>query len=174
MIALVIQDLILVNFSTHVKIRIMDHQLKPSIRDYRKISSYQRHKKQRLWQILVPVILAGLLLLAVAAIVVVSVTRPGGVDVVSQGADTSLIWLIIPVMMFAILVALILIALIILTGKAVHILPNYTFEAQRYGTIISSQIKLWLNKLTSPIVAVESIVARVSAFFSTLLGHSRE
>jgi hypothetical protein len=152
----------------------MDHQFINPDRDYRNNASYQRHKKQRLWQILLPVILTGLFLLVVAVLVVIRAAGPSGSDAPSQWADASLIWLIIPMMLFAFGAALFLMALIILTGKVVHILPNYTFEAQRYGNILSSLIKFWSNKLTSPIIAVESIFARVSAFFSALLGRTRQ
>lgn len=152
----------------------MNHQLTTSERDYRNNASFQRHKKQRLWQILFPLILVGLVLLAVAVLVVVAAAGTGGEEEASRWSDTSLIWLIIPMMLFAIVAVLFLIALIILTGKVVHILPNYTSEVQHYGNILSSQIKLWSDKLSSPIIAVESIFARIGAFFSALLGRTSE
>lgn len=164
----------MVNFVTHVKIRIMDHPITTLDRDYRNSASYLRHKSQRLWQILFPMLLTGMILLAVAILVVIGAAKPDGSEAASQWADTSLIWLIIPMMLFAFVATLLLIALIILMGKIVHVIPNYTFEAQRYGNIVSSQIKLISNKLTAPIIGVDSFLARVSAFFSALLGRTRD
>ena len=153
---------------------IMSIQVTSSESSYQKSASYRRHKKQRLWQVLLPMTLAGLFLLAVAALVVVSAIRTGGEGSISKGADTALIWLIIPVMLFAILFVLILLALIILVGKFVHILPVYTFQAQHYVRIFSASVKHWSDKLVSPVISAESVSARVGAFFSTLFGRARD
>jgi len=132
--------------------------------------SYQRHKKQRFWQILAPVGLGVLLMLAIAAMVVLTATGTIAGGSVSQWADTSFIWLIIPVMLFAIVFTLIIIGLIYLLAQVLNILPQYTFLVQQYVNLFEIQVKYWTRKIVSPVISIGSFTAAVEAFFSALSG----
>jgi hypothetical protein len=137
---------------------------------YQQSQSFQRHKKQYFWQILLPVGVGGLLVLAIAVMVILTA---GGTDAggpVSQWADTSLIWMSIPVLIFALLIGVVLIFFVYLIAQLLKVLPYYTSLAQQYTQLFSVKIKYWLNKIVSPFFTVSSFQARISAFFSALSG----
>ena len=134
--------------------------------------SFLRHKKQRFWQILTPVGLGVLLILAIAAMVIITATGTDAGGPVSQWADTSFIWLIMPVMVFAIVVTLIIIGLIYLLAQVLNILPQYTFLVQQYANLFEIQVKYWSRKIVSPIITIGSYAAVVKAFFKALTGRS--
>ncbi len=134
--------------------------------------SYLRHRKQRLWQILIPVWVGIFLILAVGALVVwtASGASPGGS--ISTGADTAIIWLILPVLFFAFLGGLVLLTLIYLLAKVLDILPSYTYLGQQYADLIAAQVKYWANLAVKPVLAASGFMAGVRAFFGNLFGDS--
>jgi len=137
---------------------------------YNLSTSLQRHKRQRFWQILAPIILGGLATLAAAVLMVLTLTGTvSGVNL-SQTADTSLIWLILPVMVFGVFFTMLLLGLVYGLARLLNILPQYTFLVQQYAALIESKIKLWTRKGLEPIISVKSITAAVSAFFKNLIG----
>ena len=69
---------------------------------YQLSSSLQRHKKQRFWQIMAPILLGGLVTLAAAVLMVLALTGTVGGISLSQYADTSLVWLILPVLVLGV------------------------------------------------------------------------
>lgn len=142
--------------------------------DIEKTDSYRRHQRQRFWQILTPLGLSVLLILVLAVMVVMTATTTEVGGAVSQWADTSLIWLSMPVLIFAIITILILVGLIVLVARILNIVPVYTFLGQQYSNWIAVKVKYWLNKLVEPLIAVRSFRAAVGAFFSALLGRSKK
>ena len=142
--------------------------------DIEKTNSYQRHQRQRFWQILTPLGLSVLLILALAVMVVMTATKTEVGGVVSQWADASLIWLSLPALTFAIITILILVGLIVLVARILKIVPFYTFLGQQYSNLIALKVKYWSNKLVAPLIAVQSFRAAVRGFFSALLGRSEK
>lgn len=92
--------------------------------------SYRRHRRQVTWQILLPVVLAGLLLLAAVYLVVVG-TFQGNGDV-ARWAAISTIWLTLPVMLGALLTLMLFIGLTYLLGRVAGFIPPYTLQAQLF------------------------------------------
>jgi hypothetical protein len=130
--------------------------------------SYQRHKKQCFWQILIPVGLAALLTLVMAVLIA---QTPASTDLsvsVSQMADASLIYLVLPVLFFAVLATLFLLGLIYLVARLLKILPAYTLLVQQYASLVAEQLTYYLNKVVAPLIAIKGIQAGVGAFFSSL------
>jgi len=135
--------------------------------------SYKQHRKQRFWQILMPVGAGVLLMLAVAVMVILTASGTDAGGPVSQWADTSLIWMSMPVLMFAFLIGIFLIFFIYLIAQLLKVLPYYTSLAQQYTELISAQISYWSNKVVSPLFTVSSFQARIAAFFSALSGKKK-
>jgi hypothetical protein len=135
--------------------------------------SYLRHRKQRLWQILIPVWLGILLILAVAALVVWTASGSGPGGVISAGADTAIIWLILPVLFFAFVGGVILLVLIYLLAKVLGILPSYTYLGQQYAELIAAQVTYWANLAVKPIFAVRGFLAGARTLFDGLFGRSK-
>ena len=164
---------ILVNRLTHVKIVVMDMQTSPKMADTLISESLRRHQKQRFWQILVPVGVGVVAILVILALVIQSAlgTQAGGP--VSQWADASMIWLILPALLFALVLVLIFGSLAYLLARLLKILPNYTYLAQQYVELAAMYIKIGANKVAAPFISVKSAGATVSAFFKALSGRNR-
>ena len=135
--------------------------------------SMERHHRERFWQILLPLILAVLLILAAAVMIVLTATRSTAGGPVSQWADASAIWLILPVIMFAFLGILVLLGLIYGVAKMINILPPYTNLIQGYAGLIAAKVKLITIKIAKPVIAVESAKAGIKGFLSALSGKKR-
>lgn len=138
-----------------------------------KSESYQRHQRQRLWQIIAPVVLGSLVILVVLALVIRAALGTDAGGPVSQWADTSVIWLSLPVLLSALVMALILILMIYLVGRLLQVLPDYTFAVQHYASVAAGFVISWADKLTAPIIKVEGVRAGAAALLGSLFGRRR-
>ena len=82
------------------------------------------------WQILLPMILAGLLFVAAAYLVIAGTFRGNG-DV-ARWAAISTIWLTLPVMLGALVVLALFIGLAYLLARVAGFIPPYTLQAQLF------------------------------------------
>jgi len=157
-------------YLTHVKMNGMDDK-NLRLKGYSQSSaSFQRHRRQRFWQILAPTLLGGLLVLAVAVLMVLSISGiQTGINV-SQGADISLIWIIMPILLIAVFLTIILLAMIYGMSRILGILPVYSRMAQDYVTLVAARIQHGAKKVTAPIVSVKTTRSAMKAFFSALIG----
>ena len=106
--------------------------------------------------------------MAAAALMVLALTGTVTGLSLSQYADTSLIWLILPVMMFGVLFGLLLLGLIYGVARLLGVIPQYTFLIQQYASLIEAKIMLWTKKAMDPVITVESLKAAAAAFFKNL------
>lgn len=159
---------------SHVKIEVMETKpVKPN--DIIKLSpSLQRHKKQRFWQILAPVLLGSMITLAAAVLMILALTGDVSGINLSQVADTSLIWLILPVVIFGVVFGMIILGMIYTAARLLNVLPHYTFLFQQYAALVEAKIKLWTKKGMDPVITVESVKSAVSAFFKNLLAWAKK
>src|SRR5690242_13591577 len=93
--------------------------------------SYQIHRRQMIRQIVLPVVLASLLMIALV-VLIVNVTFSQGSGDVARWAAISTMWILILVMVAGILVLAILGGLIYLLIFALSHLPHYSAIAQDY------------------------------------------
>jgi len=135
-------------------------------------ASYQRHRRQKFWQILAPVIFSGLLVLAVVVLMILSITGVKTGIAVSQWADTSLIWMLLPVIFLAIIMSLILFVMIYGLARLLRILPSYTGLIQGYVRRYATVIGQGSQKVLTPIIKMKSYRAGMSAVFSSLFRRS--
>jgi len=142
--------------------------------EFPKSESYLRHRRQRFWQIITPVGFGFIVILVVLVLVIMTTLNKGAGGPVSQWADTSMIWLSVPTLFFALLLAVILIGMIYALAKLLKVLPGFTFDVQQYASLAARVIKSFADKLVSPIISVKGVGATVSAFFGALLGHREE
>jgi hypothetical protein len=141
--------------------------------EYPKTASYQRHRRQSFWQIIAPVGFGTLLVLVILALVILrAVVTDAGVQV-SQWADTSLIWLILPALLFALVLTLVLVGMIYLLARLLKIVPGFTYKVQYYVGLVSDYVDSFADKVAAPIIAVKSAGATVSALFGSIFGGRR-
>lgn len=136
--------------------------------------SYSRHRRQRFWQVLAPVGIGVLIILVILGLVISTAVATDAGPPVSQWADTSLIWLSMPALMFAVILALILIGMVYLMARLLKVLPGYTFKAQYYVALGKNYIITFADKIVAPIIAVKGASATVSALFGSIFGYRRK
>ena len=119
-------------------------------------STHKAHRREVGWQIVFPLTCGSIILLGLAIWTVVGTVQGGNV---SQPADTSLIFLLIPTMILA------LIPLALLAGLAYGIiafnkmLPQYFFKAQGALRKVQDGVRIGADKLVEPVIRIESMIA---------------
>jgi uncharacterized membrane protein len=128
--------------------------------------SYKLHRKQRTTQIILPVVISAILLIAMIVLISLSTFNSGG-DV-SRWAAVSTIWIIIPVLLAGLIVLAILIGLVYLMARALSALPHYTGIAQDYVYIAQGYIVRGANMVVKPIFALDGFIEKIKAFFERI------
>jgi uncharacterized membrane protein YhaH (DUF805 family) len=132
------------------------------------IPSYQRHKRQSFWQVLFPILLAGLVVLAGLAFLILTATKGDPASQLSGWADTSLIWMLLPVLGLGLVAVLILGVLIFLLARLLKILPIYTSLVQRYFAIGESWVKNFVARGIKPLLTAKGYQAGASQLLKSL------
>jgi len=125
--------------------------------------SYQKHQRQFWTQIILPMVLAALVVIAVAILTGVATFGADGDS--PRWAAISTIWLVIPVMFFGLLFLAVVAGLIYLLAQTLKVLPPYTSKAQHYTYQVSGIIKRFSDGVAKPIFFIEGLFARIKAFF---------
>lgn len=136
--------------------------------------SILRHRRQRFWQVLVPVGLSALVILVLLGLVISEAAGAGPSGAVSQWADTTLIWLSFPTIIFAFIMAIILFFMIYLMARFLTILPIYTFKAQFFASHAKGMITMLADKIVSPVMAIKGVGATVSALFRAIFAFGKD
>lgn len=125
--------------------------------------SYLRHRKQNLTQVLLPVILSAVLLLALAIWLAARGLGNGG-DVSRWGA-ISAIWVILPLMFAALLFTALLAGLVYLMARLLKILPGYTSQAHDLVYRLDGIIRRGLDASVKPVFMLAEIGTTIKALF---------
>jgi len=120
--------------------------------------TYQRHRREVFWQVVVP-IAAGFLLVATLIYLAIQTTP----DQASLWADISAIWLIVPVMTITLLSLVLLVAGIYLNVRLIRILPYYSHQVQRWFSKLAVQISRVDNRAVEPILRLQGFRASITA-----------
>ena len=128
--------------------------------------SYKRHRKQVMWQIILPMVLTSLLLITLIVLISIATFRDGG-DV-GRWAAISTIWIVIPIMIGLVIVVAILGGLVYLMQKLLHITPTYTSLAQDYVYLAEGYIKRATEAIIKPVLQLNGILASILAFFEKI------
>ena len=119
-----------------------------------------RHQRQVFWQVLFPVILGAIIIIVLAVFVSISANTQ-----VTRLSDISIIFLILPTAVVALLVLVIFGGLIFLLAKTISVLPPYTRMAQIYLDRITTVLKKAADSAASPVMNIESMVAGLRSVF---------
>ena len=122
--------------------------------------SLRNHRRQSFWQILFPFIVIALLVIAAGVLAVV-----GGASQARVWADVSLIWLVVPILIFALLFLALLGGMIYLLIRLTRAIPPISARAQFYGRRISGGVRGAADKAVQPILWLEQIGATLAALF---------
>jgi len=124
--------------------------------------SYQKHRKQLAWQIILPIVVTSLLIVALIVLVNIATFRDNG-DV-GRWAAISTIWIVIPVMVGLLIFLVILGGIIYLLARLLAITPTYTGRAQDYVHKAAIHIKRGADAVVRPVIGFEGIKAGINAF----------
>jgi hypothetical protein len=117
------------------------------------------HKRQLLWQILVPICVVAALILVVAILVATGATAT------RTWADVSTIWLIAPVLVFALLFVTVLGLLIYGFARLLQITPRYTGKAHDFFVLVSAWARSIADGVARPIVWFQQAGAVLKSIF---------
>lgn len=107
----------------------------------------RHHRQQRFWQIQLPIVLVSLLM-----------GGAGGYTILAEGAqdrlwaDISIIWLVLPVLFFALFILLILVGMIYLLFKLTKGAPNVSRRAQNLFMRIEKETRKGADSAVKPVI----------------------
>lgn len=123
----------------------------------------REHHREVLWQITLPMAVGVLLVLAAATGVIwAGVANTGDV---SKWADVSLIWLIIPLMLAALLFLGLLAGLVYVLALGLRRVPFFMYRVQVFFKQVSLQVRKVSNRAVEPVMRVQSLTAAWKALW---------
>jgi hypothetical protein len=128
--------------------------------------SYLKHRKQLVWQIILPIVLTSLLIVALIVLINIATFRDGG-DV-ARWAAISTIWIVAPLMILMLIFIALLGGLVYLMKRLLNITPTYTGLAQDYVYLAVGYIKRATDALVQPVLQLNGILASLIAFFEKM------
>ena len=128
--------------------------------------SYLRHRKQLTWQIVLPVGLMSVLLIALIVLINIATFRDNG-DV-ARWAAISTIWIVVPIMIGMLIFLILLVGIIYLLSKLLGITPRYTGLAQDYVHKAAGAIKRGLDAIVKQFIEIQGVLASIREFFGRI------
>ncbi len=120
----------------------------------RNILTRQKHQREVFRQITIPLLICGLVLVAFAVLVVLGETTD-----ISQWADISLIWMIMPTMFFVFISLVFLGASVFLVVKLIIELPFLSFRIQQKLRQVQRVVSNASDRMVEPFLRYESFKA---------------
>jgi hypothetical protein len=116
--------------------------------------SFAKHRRDVNLQIILPIVLVILVGIGLTALSGYAATanNPG----VSLWADISIIWLIIPAMLMALVILAVMVALVAGLSRLLKISPHYTGLAQSYALWFNAQVTIWSEKIMNPVLSIRT------------------
>jgi hypothetical protein len=128
------------------------------------LKTYRKHRSEVLWQITLPFILGIILLLALGVLVILGGLQGSGQ--ISLWADISLIWLLIPTILFTFIFLALMAALLYGLMRLLRVMPVYTKTVQNLFWSIESKVKKASDTAAQPVIKIAGFRAALRALFS--------
>lgn len=127
--------------------------------------THKAHNREVFYQITMPLVFG-----IVTALLLAVLATQATVSAVSTWADISLIMMIIPTMIVAVLFVVLTAGTIYLMVKLLPLVPPYARFTQEWLAYISFRVRIGADKSVEPFLRVHSFVASVRAFRRNLRG----
>lgn len=137
----------------------------PPVLPERNPKTHKAHNREVFYQITLPMVVG-----IVAALFLAVLTTQATASTVSTWADISLIIMIIPTMIVALLFLVLTAGTIYLMIKLLPLVPPYARFAQEWFAYISFRVRFGADKSVEPFLRIHSVAASVRAFRRSLLG----
>lgn len=105
-------------------------------------------------QIVLPVVLAALVIIAIAVLLASAALR--GAGDVSTWAAIATIWIVIPLMAMMLVLLVLGWTVVWLLARLLKVSPRYTGIAQEYALLFNEQIVSWTDKIIQPILKLKA------------------
>jgi predicted PurR-regulated permease PerM len=125
--------------------------------------SYQRHRRQRTTQIILPVVLA--VLLCIGMVVLINIATFRGNGDVGRWAAISTMWIVLPVFVTGLVFLALLAGIIYLLARLLGIAPTYTVQAQDFIRRLAMRIHRAADATVKPVIYLDGIGASIRTFF---------
>ena len=132
--------------------------------------THAKHRRDVFWQIIFPLMIGMLLLLAALALIIFSAIQP--VTDVGRWADVSLMWLIVPSLFFALILLVLLIAFVYLISFLLRLIPHYALIVQLYFEAGKNKVSQLSNLMIEPLLRMRSVWAAMR--FAARLGKKKD
>jgi hypothetical protein len=132
----------------------MDEQPRPES------PTLRQHKRQMVWQIIIPFILMAVLLIAAAVLVTFGKTAS-----TSLWRDVSLVWLLAPALVLALVAIVVLGAVIYGLARLKKAAPRVTSRAQELTLLGALGIRRIADGTTKPFIWLEQAGAAIRSIF---------
>jgi len=129
--------------------------------------SYVQHRKQRLTQVILPVVLSVLLFIGMIVLISLAAFQSGG-DV-GRWAAISTIWIVIPIMVAGLILLAVLVGFIYLMARALRLLPHYTGLGQDYVYKAQGYIIRAADRAVKPVITLNVYLENITAFLERIL-----
>jgi heme/copper-type cytochrome/quinol oxidase subunit 2 len=123
--------------------------------------SYKRHRKEIMWQIILPMVLTTILFIALIVLINIATFRDNG-DV-GRWAAVSTIWISIPIIIVSFLLLAILVGIAYLLIRLLQIAPIYTGKAQDFAYKVEGYVRRAADAAAKPFILLDSIGASIKA-----------
>ena len=123
--------------------------------------SDKKHRKQLVWQIILPIVLTAILFIASVVLINIATFRDNG-DV-GRWAAVSTIWISIPIIIVSFLLLAILVGIVYLLIRLLQITPIYTGKAQDFAYKVADYARRAADTAVKPIIFLDSIGAGIKA-----------
>jgi hypothetical protein len=123
--------------------------------------SYQRHRRQLISQIILPVVLAAILFIALVVLVNLATFRDNG-DV-GRWAAISTMWIALPIIIASLIFLVLLVSMIYLLARLLGIAPNYTSQAQDFVQRLGIRIRQAADVPVKPVMFLDGVGASIKA-----------
>ena len=121
------------------------------------------HKRQVFYQITLPLVIIGILVLFLGVLATQATASKA-----STWADISLITMIIPTMIAALLFLFLTAGSIFLMVKLLPLIPPYAYYIQEWFAYVASRARFYTDKSVEPIMRVNGFFASTRAFTRNL------
>ena len=127
----------------------------------RNIETHARHRREVFWQITLPMILGGGVLLFTCGLTIFTAAGGG----VSLWRDISLVWIILPAMVLLLLVLGVVGGLAYGVTRLLQAMPAFFWRLQGYFKLAASRSRMLSDRLMSPLVRGQSLYAGIRSVF---------
>jgi hypothetical protein len=140
-------------------------QFQPPVLPERNPKTYKAHNREVFYQITLPLVFG-----IVTALLLAVLATQATASKVSTWADISLIMMIIPTMIVALLFLVLTAGTIYLMVKLLPLIPPYARFAQDWFVYIAFRVRFAADKSVEPFLRIHSFTASVRAFRRKLRG----